>query len=368
MRRNQLWTQTLGIAAVTLGCFGLFQNCSPMLSPQNGTPPNQPPGTDAGASDTPAPPEVSLDFCDDLLTVSNGTLCAIRPSALDSRTKDIYSTATLADRRLGFGYHVLGIPKTYDQGKNLWIHFTGTSGRPYDPANQKFGSATWLNEVLAHGHPVIQLAYDNRFSINTDTCQAPNPGADRDNCAGEAREEVLTGVDLSPYRSTDIYNSVDFRLKVLLNYLLPKVGPRLPAGIDPNNFSWAAATVSGHSQGGNLAYYIAKNRGVTFACMLGSPYDVADSVAPGPVRIADWFTTGVSLTPVSRLGQFVTTEDDSYTSFHAAALLLGMTYGQEAFESTLAPYHDGEGNVVDGHEAAVNDPSLASLRAQACFR
>ena len=102
--------------------------------------------------------------------------------------------------------------------------------------------------------------------------------------------------------------------------------------------------------------------------MLGSPYDVGDRVNLGAVPIADWFTSGATTTPAGRLGQFITKEDDNYASFRQTAILLGMTYGQEAFDTSQPPYQSAEGAVINGHAASIQDPRLASLRAQACFR
>ncbi len=307
---------------------------------------------------------LDLSYCDNTSSVAYGTLCAIKPSAIDARTKDQAGTATVQDQVLGFGYHTIAIPNDYDPNKGLWIHFSGTGGRPYNPRSLSFSNATWINEILSQGYLVIQLAYDNKVSVN-ETCI---PNKNRNDCAGEVREEILTGVNLSPFVATDIYNSVDHRLKVLLTFLKTKSGVPLASSVNPNNFAWDSVMVSGHSQGGNLSYYIAKNRGVKFACMLGSPYDVADDVNPGPVPIADWFSTESSLTPVSRLGQLVTVEDENYTSFRQGALFIGMTYGQEAFEISLPPYQNASEEIIDGHAASVGDPNLASLRAQACFR
>ncbi len=363
---------------ITTVCFCFifvgYQNCAPMSSSTNstdnnsqGTPPGDDP-TDTTPDDTP----IDTSFCAATKTVSNGTLCAVKPSGLDSRTKDVNTLPTNPD--YGFGYHAIAIPTHYDPNKGLWIHFTGTAGRPYNQKIRKssFDNYNWLDEIMSQGYTVIQLAYDNAKSVN-DICQ--HEGLDHDNCAGEVREEILTGVPQSLYVDTDAYNSVDYRLQVLLTYLKLQASVKLPSTILPTAMDWSQVTVSGHSQGGNHAYYIAKNRGVRFACMLASPYDTFDKfdLTAGAIPIADWFTTGGSATPVSRMGQFATKEDDQYSTFNNTAhIVLGMKEGQESFSTDLATeglteYHDADGKVVDGHAAAVHDPSLASLRAQACF-
>ncbi len=272
----------------------------------------------------------------------------------------------MADQTLGFGYHVVGIPKNFDPAKGLWIHYTGTFGRPYNQSTRTFDSAVWLTEILAKGFAVIQVAYDNRFSVN-DSCAKSKPSYNRDNCAGEIREEVLSGTDKSPY-AVDSANGADYRLRVLLTALKGSSAITLPAGLDPNNLNWSDTTVSGHSQGGNLAYYVARFRGVKFACMLGSPYDVGDGVNPGTLPIADWFTLGTSRTPTSKLGQFITVQDENYGPFRSAAAFLGLIPGEHSFEANQPPYKNQAGEVIDGHGAPLADPALRTFREQACFR
>ncbi len=177
---------------------------------------------------------------------------------------------------------------------------------------------------------------------------------------------MLTGIDKSPFRQTDLANSIDHRLKLLLIHLKENGFPL--GDIDPNNVNWADIRVSGHSQGGNKTYYIAKFRGVKFACMLGAPFDVNDTVSPGAPNIADWFKVDIDKTPVSQMGEFVTTEDDNYGSFHGGTEYIGLRYGFEAAETTQAPYFNAAGESIDGHAASVADPKLKSLRAKVCFR
>ncbi|MEZ4400787.1 MAG: hypothetical protein R3B06_12250 [Kofleriaceae bacterium] len=318
---------------------------------------------DANAVDGAGP--ALLGACAATAAVASGTLCALQPSVIDPATLDVAGTASSADQAIGYGYHLVGLPTHPDPTKPLWIHFGGTYGRPYDQATGGMASELWLGELMAHGYTVVQVAYANRWSVN-DRCQAPNPGVDRDDCAGQIRDEVLTGIDRTPYQDTDVANSVDHRLAVLLAFVAAN-GVALPPGVDPASLDWSQVRVSGHSQGGNLAYFNARRRGVTFACMLASPYDVPDSVAPGPRPIADWFTAGTSLTPGAQLGQLITTEDPSATAFRAAGSLIGVPAGQ-AIEVSRPPYHNPVGAEIDGHAAPLADPSLAADRAQACLR
>ncbi len=307
---------------------------------------------------------LEMSFCDDQTNVTSGRLCAIKPSRLDKRTKDTFGAATVQDQSFGFGYHVVAVPNIYRADRGLWIHFTGTYGRPYNQASGDFSTSTWLNELLEQGYVVLQIAYDNRFSIN-DTCLS-GAGKNRNNCAGEARAEVLIGFDYTPLRETDSFNSIEYRLEILLSYLQLIPNFPLPSNIQAETFTWADAKLSGHSQGGNQAYYIAKYYGVKFACMLGSPYDVDDTVYPSATPIADWFRVPGSMTPVNNLGQFITQEDDNYNSFNQGAGYIGLTDGVQAYEASSPPYFNEKGETISGHAAAVGEPKFKSLRASAC--
>jgi hypothetical protein len=310
---------------------------------------------------------ISTTFCNDTLAVDSGTLCAIQPSLTDSHILDVSpATGAKGDESLGFGYHVLGIPDDLAHVKGIWVHFTGTYGRPYNQKTDAYDSSVWLSEIMGAGYIVIQLAYDNRFSVNGELCGSKTPGYHRDNCAGEVREIALSGKGTSPYRSTDEFNTIDYRLKTLFEYLT-KQGVILPITIDPNNIDWSKLSISGHSQGANQAYYIAKERPVARVCILAGAYDTADTVNPGKLNIADWFTTGVSATPISRIGAFLTTTDDSFNAFKNG---LTQAVGLPLDKIIIADhpkYYDKAGNEVNGHAGTQKDPSLKDLRAKACF-
>lgn len=328
------------------------------------------PDTDPPVGDTSTvghdPPPL-LATCVDTLELSTGILCALRPSELDPRTHDVYGTDTAADAAIGFGYHVVGIPNAPAADAGLWVHFGGTYGRPYDPEQDAYASSLWLGELLGQGYLVVQPAYANRWSVNED-CQSPNPGFQRDDCAGEVREEVLTGVDHSPFRQVDLYDGVDHRLQMVLAHVDGRSDVALPPGLDPFAVDWSQIRVSGHSQGGNLAYYVARRRGVAFGCLLASPYDVPDAVDLQGLPIADWFKEGDSLTPASQVGQVFTSEDPNAGSFRGAGLLIGLNPGEQSFEVSAPPYLNAAGEEVDGHAAPLAAPALAAARAAACSR
>jgi len=283
--------------------------------------------------------------CDATKTVANGTLCAIKPSLTDPYTTN------------GFGDHVVGLPAHPTKG--IWVHLSGAGGSPYYTRSKRWLNETWIGELMGQGYTVLDLAYDNSESV-TESCSTDS-GRALDHCAGNVRLEVLTGANVSPLRNTSTVNSVEHRTAALVDYL----------GLGPWE-GWPSVSLSGHSQGAGMAYYIAKFYGVRFGCFLAGPYDVADYV-PGPLKrsqnIADWYLdTTADETPAMRMGAFLTTADGAYRSFTKAFDLIGLTEGHEWFEADKASYADADGKRLDGHAAAVQDPSLASRRAQACFR
>jgi hypothetical protein len=329
-----------------------------------------------GAPDKPISPTTNTsvttatapDFsvCADTLVTTSGTFCAIAPSKTDAQISDI--SPDKGQKKDGFGYHVVAIPNADIEQKGVWVHFSGSGGRSYDQDSKKYNEELWLTELMAEGYVVLQLAYDNSQSVNGGLCGPDTDGNTRDNCAGEVRELALTGTGYSPFRTTTTYNSIDYRLKTLLSYLTQKTNFNLGTDLDPNNIDWSKISVSGHSQGGSQAYYIAKKRLVASACLLSSGYDYPDTVNPGPVAIADWFTTGTSMTPVSRIGAVIATTDERYENF-----LVGLTnvIGLPADQVLIArepEYKNTSGKNTGGHNAPNKAPALKAERARACFR
>lgn len=311
---------------------------------------------------------VNLNFCDDLSSNADGRLCAIRPSKTDSTIKD-FALDNIDRPGVGFGYHVIGVPNDWNKIKGVWIHFVGSYGTPYVPGGVNagiFATRTWVNELIKEGYFVISIAYNNPESVNGDICSQDSPGINVDNCAGDVRKEILEGVNYSSQVEVSNSNSVFNRFKKLSDYLVTN-GLNLPTYARSTTLDWSKIYVSGHSQGAGHSYYLAKNYGVKFACLLGGPYDLRDNVNPPATPIADWYLVSGSLTDISQIGAFVLTTDDSYTSFIGAYNVIGLVKNTHWFEVS-GTYTDDNGEEISGHGAAVAAPALASYRAQACFR
>ncbi len=325
-------------------------------------------GTGAGGG---GPKVVDLSFCDDVITMKSGRLCAIQPSKTDPAITDANGTGP------GLGYHMVGFPADFDHVRGVWVHFVGSYGRPYNQKDGTASSKAWLDEAIAKNYLVIVVAYENSKSINGDICTCANGanGCNVDDCAGQVRREILEGVDHSSLVSVSVADGVDNRLKKLAGYLKSK-SVALPQGFDDAAIDWSKLMVSGHSQGAGHAYYLAKNTGVKGACFFSGPFDTADMVdASAP--IADWYLPPGSLTDPSVMGGVVASTDPNAKSFIGALnSYIGLVQNQQWFEYPMdanSKLTDYDGNALDptnpndAHGSTVGAMELSTLRAQACF-
>ena len=307
-------------------------------------------------------------ICDANSIVSNGLLCAIQPSRLDSASRDVYGNTTTGDSLLGFGYHVVAFPNTGTEIKGINIHLTGSYGRPYNQFSDKFGSSLFLNESLGAGYINIQLAYNNRFSINFDECGGDAANFNVDNCSGDVRKEKIIGEDVSIKTDTPVADSIEFRLLKLVEHLKSE-GIVFPLEIVTNGvINWNLLRVSGHSQGATHALYLSKYFSANHACLLAGGYDVADTVPTvPPENIADWLLDNSVQIDISKVTALVSTDDDSYAAFIRAYNHLGLVKGVHYEEFSDAPYANESGTSITGHGATALDPRFNNLRVEACF-
>ena len=298
---------------------------------------------------------VDVAFCDDTLDVNFGTLCAVRPSRTDPLVLDTVDGTSAPSA--GFGFHVVGFPSA-PVVRGVWVHFSGSYGKPYSVLQDDYATREWLNELMEQGFVVVQPAYANSGSVNGDICGTSNGGNEVDNCAGLVRQEILEGVDVSEQIAVDLPNGVYGRLDRLITFVQGE-GFSFPSSFQAGAIDWAAVSVSGHSQGAGHAYFMAKTVGVAAACFLGGPYDRADTVNMTFPLIADWYKVPGTATPVTNMGAFVVIGDDNYDEFVRAYEIIGLTEGVDWF--------DIDGVFENAHGASVGDPTLKSFRARACF-
>jgi hypothetical protein len=165
----------------------------------------------------------------------------------------------------------------------LAIFLPGTGGLPEDfPAFLKRGAA--------RGYHMIGLSYVNPQGIS-DLCDAVDGDI---NCTGAAREEGLTGQDVSSAISITKEDSIEARLAALLKYLsFHRPNDGWGQYLDAQNaIRWEKISVSGNSQGAGYAGYIGKTRKVFRVGMYAGPSDWVKKTN----QAAAWFSL-ISQTP-----------------------------------------------------------------------
>jgi hypothetical protein len=154
------------------------------------------------------------------------------------------------------------------------------------------------------GFHSIGLAYPNGPDPVNLLCSA---STDAD-CTTKIRDETYSGTDTTTLVSVNASNSVLNRLTKALLYLHaqhPSDGWNQFLGAG-NSIRWDLIRVSGLSQGGGLAGYIAKTKQtVDRACFFSSPADW-NSLGNQP---AGWVVAPGNLTPASRVYGFNNTQD-----------------------------------------------------------
>ncbi len=171
----------------------------------------------------------------------------------------------------------------------LALFLPGTGGSPGE-------FPSFLQEGSNRGYHVVGLSYTNLTSIN-ELCNAVGGNAD---CAGNVREEVLTGRDTSAQVAIAPAEAIEQRLAALLAYLTfhrPADGwGQFLSG--SGGVAWEKVSVSGNSQGAGHAAYIAKVRRVFRVGLYAGPSDwVLASNTP-----VNWYRLTASTPPSAWFG------------------------------------------------------------------
>lgn len=305
-------------------------------------------------------------ICDATEDVSGGYLCALQPSRLDLAARDIYGNGTISDQTLGFGYHAIAFPGSGASINGIYVHLTGSFGRPYNQSSGSFPSKTLLTEGIDAGYIVIQLAYHNRFAVNGMTeCGG---STDVDNCAGLVRNEKITGNDVTTIVDTPLADSIEQRMLKLAEYFDAQAYQLPLALVTGSQVNWNSLRIGGHSQGSGHALYIGKYMGAAHICLLGGSYDIADTVPIVPAEnIADWILDNSVTFELTKIRAVLSVDDASYAEFVNAYDVIELTENQHWKSFSAANYFDVDGNSITGHAAAVHDPAFSALRNTACF-
>ncbi len=169
----------------------------------------------------------------------------------------------------------------------LFVFMPGTGGIP-------LVYRLIVQTAANNGFHAIGLAYENATAVG-DLCA----GSIDPDCAGKVREERFSGQDTSTLVSVNTANGIQNRLTKALVYLAQQ-HPQDGWGQfldNSGNVLWDRVRVSGHSQGGGMAGYIAKQKLVDRVCFFSSPADIDDVqhklaawvLAPGVTPAASHF-------------------------------------------------------------------------------
>jgi hypothetical protein len=207
-----------------------------------------------------------------LPVLPNGTVRQVQPSAADPAINRFDKP------NLAMFHH--GVKRDAP----LLVFFPGTSSEP---------KASWPFLVAGAdaGYRVIGLMYDNGVSVPT-TC---GPQADPA-CSDRFREKRIFGEGISSEIDDLPEESVVNRLVKLLEYLDTNFSNEgWGQYLDQGQPKWSRIAVSGHSQGGGVAAYIAKKRSVYRVINLSGAWDRVEATK----QWAPWITSP-SATPLDR--------------------------------------------------------------------
>lgn len=254
-----------------------------------------------------------------------GVIMALSQAAMSQLTVHIVNPQTTdpaIDQALA--NHYAWIDPTAPTNNQLFVYMPGTFDVP--------GTALLIQQEAARlGYHVIGLMYVDGTYIQGLCASQPDPST----CSYDARLEILTGQDVSPFVSVNVPNSIDNRLTKLLQYLAinyPNEGwSRFVANGRP---LWSKIAVGGWSQGGGHAAFIAKFRVVARVVMFSALNEFYAGAPPS------WASTG-HVTPSARY--FGLAHDRDYTGGTYLGILgdwtaLGMdTFGSKVQVETSAP-------------------------------
>jgi pimeloyl-ACP methyl ester carboxylesterase len=209
----------------------------------------------------------------------------------------------------------------------LFVFLPGTYARPRD--HQRL-----LDEAARLGFHVLGIEYpsvgdDAGSSMVMQVCSRdPDPA-----CHGEVRAARISGGEARGVSVTPA-NSIENRLVRALSYL----GQQYPdeawdAFVVDGQVDWSRLVVGGHSQGGGMAAYLAKQHAVARVAMFSGPSDFA----PAARCYASWLAQP-SATPVDRYYGLVHAEERAARSMLGAYATLGLSqYGEPPVLSGTQP-------------------------------
>jgi hypothetical protein len=217
---------------------------------------------------------------------------------------------------------MVGAPATWNG--RLVVFLPGSGGKPSC-------CEMFLAEAVLLGFHAIGLTYNNTTAVGVRCLNNLS-------CYGIVRQNVFNGTDPSTYSAVPREDGVEHRLVALLSYLehrYPKEGWRnFLVGQVPD---YGSVVLSGHSQGGGEAAFIATERQLAGVVTLSSPPDTNDQHQP-----ATWLANlPTGKTEIDRFYAFVHSGDPFYDRIRAdwSAMGLDMLGPLTSVDGVGAPYH-----------------------------
>jgi dienelactone hydrolase len=290
-----------------------------------------------GSKGTPtAPPVTSGGSC----TATPGVGLAVRSgNGLTLTTVLPRSTDTCITQAID-SHFVVRAPAVTPVGR-LLVFLPGTGGVPQN-------YQLILAQAALAGYHAIGLSYPNAQAVSV-LCAAQAVS-----CYGATRLEILTGESASNVVDVARSNSIENRLVKLLSFMQttePAGNWRQFLNTD-GTMAWSQVAVSGHSQGGGHALFIAQR----YAVVRGSTYASPGDLLPGSAGPAPWVTQPYA-TPTSRLAGFISTADELVAPAPtlAAWASIGLAGTAVNVDVTPAPYGTSQRFVTS---AAAANPLL----------
>jgi hypothetical protein len=203
-----------------------------------------------------------------------------------------------ANRRTGQPnkHFVLAPQKPADRKKKLFLYIVGSGI-----------SETTAQEMLyagaRRGYNAIAIAYRNYEAVVPLCARSPD-----DDCTGKVREEILTGLDLTPLVTIAPKDALEPRLQKLLVYLdATYPGEGWGEFLKGGDIDWSKVSAAGHSQGAGHVAMLAKRHEMARSVMISGVADLARDGKPAP-----WLSLP-DKTPVDRQYGFTNVADTVVT-------------------------------------------------------
>jgi len=172
----------------------------------------------------------------------------------------------------------------------------------------------FLQEAARLGFHAIGLTYNNATAIGT-RCE------DDLACYGTARRNVFDGTDPGSDSAVALEDGIEHRLAALLSYLVQRYPAEGWATFLSGSLpAYGSIVLTGHSQGGGEAAFIATERAARGVVTLSSPPDTNRSHVAAP-----WLSTvATGATPLDRYYAFVHTGDPFSARIRADWTAMGL--------------------------------------------